>query len=266
MITAGVVSPESNWEPRAVSAAREKIEAKIDKGAHAQALTNLARVLLWAGKKEDAARLAFQASQIPNASEQVQVSSASLLSSLLLDKGERPQAMELLYSTLDKLPGAIEIRLKLGQLLSDPNLHEPEKAIAHLLLVCQQLPEHDSALSSFSLLMAQRGRLDIAFDSASRALQINPKNAKAQIILQRIHEILKDKKIEPMPFQIDLEIYPSKAPRRLIQLRRIAGSQMIPHGVEVEFYESGRLKSYKDLDGGKISGEVKSWDKNGNLL
>ncbi len=84
----GILRPGSDWETQAVAAAEAKIEAKVDDVAHGLALANLARVLLWAGKDEEAARLARQAREITKASEQVQVSAASILTTVLIEKGE----------------------------------------------------------------------------------------------------------------------------------------------------------------------------------
>jgi len=266
MAREGVLQPASDWEEKSVAAATVKIEATVDEVAQGLALANLARVLLWAGKYEEAARLASQAREITDASEQVQVSSAIILTSVLIKNGQFEKALDLLYATLEDLPGAIEIRLKLGQLLDNPAIQEVEKAAAHLLLFCQQIPGHDSALTSFSQIMARRGRLDIAYDSATEALRFNPKNGRAQAILAKIRSILKGKNIRPAPFQVELEIYPSRAPRQLVQMRRISGGRLVPHGIEVEFYENGRLKSFKDLVGGKIDGLVKTWDEQGKEL
>lgn len=262
----GILQPGNNWEEQSVAAATTSVDAKVDEVAHGLALANLARVLLWAGKDDEAARLARQARETTNASEQVQVSSASILTAILIENGKFVEALDLLYATLEDLPGAIEIRMKLGQTLNEPSLLETEKAAAHLLLVFQQMPGHDGALTSFSLSMARRGRLGIAYDCASEALRLNPKNDKAQAILAKIQTILKDKNNRPMPFHVELEIYPSRAPRKLVQMRRISGGQLVPHGIEVEFYENGRLKSFKDLAGGKIDGQVKTWDEQGKEL
>ncbi len=145
-------------------------------------------------------------------------------------------------------------------------MREREKAAAHLLLVCQQMPDHDGALANFSQVMAQRGRLDIAYDAAAEALRLNPKNGKAKAILEKIQSIAQGKDLRPGSFQIELEIYPSRAPRKLVQLRRLPGGRVLPHGIEVEFYENGRLKSFRDLVGGKVTGPVKTWDEQGKEL
>jgi tetratricopeptide (TPR) repeat protein len=266
MAQGGILQPGNDWQETAVAAATAKIDAKVDEVAHGLALANLSRVLLWAGKHEEAARLAKQARETTDASEQVLVSSTSILATVLIEKGQLQEALDLLYATLEELPGAIEIRLKLGQLLSDSRLREMEESAANLLLVCQQMPSHDTALATFSLIMAQRGRLDVAYDSATEALRLNPKNGKAQAILAKLQAVLKDKNVSPMPFQVELEIYPSRAPRKLVEMRRLPGGRLIPHGIEVEFHENGRLKSFQDLVGGKVNGMVKTWDESGELL
>lgn len=262
----GIAQPSSGWEDHAVEAAETRINARIDKGAHALALVNLARVMLWAGKDEEAARLAGQARQVEDASEQVRVSSTSIQTSILLGDGHQAKAVELLYATLAELPGALEIRMKLGEILNDADIRELEKAAAHLLLVCQQMPQHDDALTSYALVMAQRGRLDTAFDSTAEALRINPKNTRAQRIQAKIRSVLKNQTIQAAPFEISLEIYPSRAPRKLVQMRKAPNGRRIPHGIDVEFYQNGRLKSFKDLAGGRLHGLVKNWDEQGNVL
>ncbi len=262
----GILQPASDWQTRAIGVAETNINARVDDVTHGLALANLARVLLWAGKYEEAARLARQARATTTASEQVVVSSASILTTVLVHSGKVQEAIDLLYETLAELPGAIEIRMKLGELLNDTGIRQLEKSAANLLLVCQQMPNNDGALTSYSLVMAQHGRLDIAFDSVSEALHLNPKNGKAQAILAKIRSIFKGKNIRPAPFQVELEIYPSRAPRRLVQMRRISGGRLVPHGIEVEFYENGRLKSFKDLVGGKLHGLVKTWDEHGKEL
>ncbi len=266
MANEGILRPEQGWEEKAVSVAEARIDDRVDEVAHSLALANLARVLLWAGKDEEASRLARQARETTVASEQVQVSSASILTSILVEKGQTDEALDLLYATLENLPGAIEIRMKLGQFLMGSNFRESEKAAANLLLVCQQMPNHDGALTALSQVMGRRGRLDVAYDLAAEALRQNPKNIKAQAILEKIPSLLKGKNIRPHSFQIELKGYPSGAPRKLVQMRQISGDRLIPHGIEVEFYENGRLKSFKDLAGGKINGQFKTWGEDGEEL
>ena len=39
----------------------------------------------------------------------------------------------------------------------------------------------------------------------------------------------------------------------------------IPHGVTVEFYESGKVREYKNMDKGTISGRCVTWFENGKI-
>ena len=121
------------------------IEGQIDREAHGQALANLARVLLWAGKLEDAARSARLAQETAGDIRQVAVDSASILSSIYVRQGQLERAMQILYDTLKVAPGAIELRLKLAENLLEPQFLQLEKAAANFLLVSQQMPSFDRA-------------------------------------------------------------------------------------------------------------------------
>ena len=61
MIKMGIATPASTWDDAVISMISERVTSNVDEAANAMALTNLARVLNWAGKQEDSRRLAFQA-------------------------------------------------------------------------------------------------------------------------------------------------------------------------------------------------------------
>jgi Flp pilus assembly protein TadD len=61
MATMGIVSPAVTWNADVITRISEQLESSLDKEAHALALKNLSRVLMWAGKHEEAARLVDQA-------------------------------------------------------------------------------------------------------------------------------------------------------------------------------------------------------------
>ncbi len=58
LIEQGIVQPDTQWKEQTVAKVSATIEGRIDRETHGEALANLARVLLWAGKFEDAARSA----------------------------------------------------------------------------------------------------------------------------------------------------------------------------------------------------------------
>lgn len=61
MTRMGIVSPAASWNADAIAKITETLEGSLNKEAHALALKNLSRVLMWAGKHEEAAHLVDQA-------------------------------------------------------------------------------------------------------------------------------------------------------------------------------------------------------------
>jgi len=262
----GLVRPETDWNEQAIAAVAAKIEGRIDREAHGQALANLARVLLWAGKTEDAARLARQAQDIAGEYRQIAVDAASILTSVYVRQGQFELALQLLYSTIEKAPGAVELRLKLAEILLEGRFLQLEKAAANLLLVCQQQPHLDRGYSLFGLAMIRRGRTFIAYNSLMEALRLNPKNTNAREMLAQIRPFLGKQAPRPEPPNILLDIYPSQAPRKLVQMRRDPKGYPVPHGIEVDFHENGRLKRFMDIEQGKRNGLEIIWDTAGRQL
>jgi tetratricopeptide (TPR) repeat protein len=262
----GVVHPGPGWGEQAIEAVANHIEGRIDKKVHGYALASLARVLLWAGKNEDAARTARQALDIAGDYTEVLVNANSILVSVYQRLGKPELGLQLLYSSISKAPGALELRLKLGQMLFKRPFLQLEEAAANLLIVCQQLPYYDLAQQTFGQVMAKRGRPRIAYASLMEALRLNPKNAGARKTLSQIRPLLGRQLPSPKPSQILLDIYPSRAPRELIQMRRDATGRPVPDGIEVEFYENGRIKHFVDIDYGKRNGIEMSWDTEGRVI
>jgi tetratricopeptide (TPR) repeat protein len=267
MINQGLVQPGSEWGEEAISAVAAKIEGRIDQRVHGQALANLARVLLWAGKTDDAERLAKQALAIAGEDKQIAKDAETILVKVYQKQGDTKRALQLLYSAIEKTPGAIELRYILGMaLLDDGPFMQLEEAAANLLLVCQQMPFDDLAYQFFGLAMAKRGRMNIAYTSFQEALRLNPENLVMQKALAQFPQIPENQTIDNQPINIVLEVYPSLAPRKLVQVRRNSGTRPVPEGIEVEFHENGRLKHFLDIDNGIPNGFEITWDKDGRLL
>jgi len=266
MIDQGLVQTGNDWSEQAIAKVATRIEGGIDNQTHGQALANLARVLLWAGKTEDAARLANQALEIGGEHQQIAVDASSILTSVAQREGDPQRALELMYATLEKAPGAVELHLKLGMaLITNPYRH-PELAAAHLLLACQQLPSWDSPEEYFGKAMIERGRLDLAYASLQEALRLNPNNANARQLLAQVSQMLGGQTLNSQMPQIVLDTYPSLAPRRLLQVRQGSDGRPVPEGIEVEFFENGRIKRFQDYQKGLKDGLELKWDDKGQQL
>ncbi|MGK2907700.1 MAG: tetratricopeptide repeat protein [Desulfuromonadales bacterium] len=264
MSSQGLVHPASNWQKDTLARVSAHIEGGVNPAKQGQALANLARVLLWAGKNDDAARLARQALDIGGDYREVADNAATSLATAYIRNGQPKTAVTLLYKYLEKYPDSIELRLKLGQLQLDQR--DREEAAANFLLVSHQMPYYDWGHALFGIDMAERGRPGIAYSSLMEALRLNPNNTDASRKLAQIHPLLAGQVLNPKPPIIQLERYPSGAPRRLIQLRTNAGGALIPDGIEAEFHENGRLKRFVDIEQGQADGREKTWDSHGRLL
>ncbi|MBU0484752.1 MAG: hypothetical protein KKB30_09600 [Proteobacteria bacterium] len=266
MSARGIVHPGADWGTAAISAVAAKIEAGVDQWVQGHALANLARVLLWAGKEQDSARLARQALELAGDNQQVAINATTTLATIYIMQKNPKRAVKLLYAALEKAPSAIELRLKLGQIMlgqKSPNL---EGAAANLLLITQLMPYYDVGHTIFGIAMADRGRPQIAYPSLMQALQINPNNKDASFKLAQIRPLLKGLEFSRKFLLVQLDYYPSTAPRKMVQGRRNTNGQFIQDGIEVEFHENGRLKSFLDIEQGKPNGLEMTWDSEGKVL
>jgi len=265
MMEEGLVTSGNELDKQVIASVEETIQGKIDKEAHGQALTNLARVLLWAGKGEDAARLARQALDTAGNYPEITKNAASTLATYYQRQGYLERSRRRLYSALEKAPDAVELRLKLGKILVDPPYLQLDEAAAQLLWVSQQMTYNDVAYQLYGQAMARRGRLEIAKHALAEALRLNPKNEEAREALDRILPYMKEQAPGKQDRRIQVEVYASRAPRKLVQVVRDASGRDIPDGIEAEFYENGRVKSLRDIVRGNWNGYEIHWAPDGKV-
>lgn len=264
MTRQALVHTDSVATEEALAAASAKIEGEVNPLKQGRALANLARVLLWAGKNDDAARLARQALDVGGRYQEVADNAVASLATTFVRNGQSKIAVTLLYKYLEQYPGSIELRLKLGQILLD--LMHREEAAANLLLVSQQMPYYDWGHALFGINMAERGRPRVAYSSLMEALRLNPNNTSAQEALNHIRPLLAGQNLNPQPLMIRVAYFPTGAPRKIVQGRMDSSGNFIPDGVDADFYENGRLKRFQDIDLGKAIGLDITWDEDGKQL
>jgi len=262
----GLVQLEAGWSEEAIARVAAKIEGGINQETHGKALANLARVLMWAGKNEDAVRLARQAMEIAGDYKEVAINASTTLSNAYALNNQPKLALKQIYSTLAIAPGSAELRLKLGQILLGRYFRKLEEAAANLLLVTRLMPYYDWGHALFGIDMAERGRPTIAYPSLKEALRLNPNNSAARQKLAQINPMLRGQELRTDPPLIQQDFYPSAAPRRLVQGRRNADGQFIPGGIDVTFYENGRIMQFADYEKGVKHGAEITWDSEGQVL
>jgi antitoxin component YwqK of YwqJK toxin-antitoxin module/Flp pilus assembly protein TadD len=266
MVEQGLVHPEADWGQQVITQVAAKIEAEVDPEAHGQALANLARVLFWAGKEEDAARLANQAMETAGDAMQVATNATGTLVTYSLRQGYLERAHRQLTSALESAPSASELHLKLGKLLGKRPYLQLDQAAAHLLWVCQQMPDNDMAYQLFGQTMAWRGRHRIAYASLQEALRLNPNNEDARKILAQVKPLLGEQLPTAQTHETSVERYSDDGPRKLVQLGPDSNGRTLADGITVEFHENGRVKRLVDFERGVKSGIEITWDDSGQVL
>jgi antitoxin component YwqK of YwqJK toxin-antitoxin module len=99
-----------------------------------------------------------------------------------------------------------------------------------------------------------------------KALRLNPNKDDVRVILDRIQSAYGKQTLDPQLPQLMLDFYPSRAPRKLVQVRYDANGRPVPDGIEVEFYANGRIKRFLDIDDGVPNGLELTWDRDGEVL
>ena len=85
-----LLTTASTWNQTAIEQVSRRVESRIDQQAHGDALRNLAKVLTWAGKTEEANRAALKADRLmPN----TDVEAIYLAGNALLQSGKIEEAI-----------------------------------------------------------------------------------------------------------------------------------------------------------------------------
>lgn len=90
LVDGGIVTPSPSWSDAKIDEVVARVEARLDPHDHAFALTNLAKVLGWAGKQQESYQLAQRAVELDPDDAQIQYH-AGLTADLL---GRHDEAME----------------------------------------------------------------------------------------------------------------------------------------------------------------------------
>jgi Flp pilus assembly protein TadD/lysophospholipase L1-like esterase len=217
MIRMGTATPASTWGDEVISQISERVESSVDEAANALALTNLARVLNWAGKQEEALRLVERARSItadphtlygtvamlmgagryeealPDAEEAArlmpEVASVRRAHGYILAQlGRNREALEELRAAARLDPTMKDLYYHLGLVLSDLGYQEEAERTYRKGLELE--PEDADALNNLGILLAERGDLEGAMELFKRAVEADPEHRNAQGNLERVRSML----------------------------------------------------------------------------
>ncbi|MFG0333135.1 MAG: tetratricopeptide repeat protein, partial [Maioricimonas sp. JB049] len=126
--------PGPDWNDEAIAQVTDRVKSTIDPAEHAQALVNLSKVLSWAGKYEEADRLALRAGEMLSTDAQALYQAGSAL----YRQGNIAGAMEQYRKAVEADPQSAQAQFGLGLTLAESGRHE--EAVKHYRNAAARLP------------------------------------------------------------------------------------------------------------------------------
>jgi tetratricopeptide (TPR) repeat protein len=216
LVARGVVTPAPGWGPARVAEVVQRVEGHLDARAHGEALRNVAKVLGWAGKVDEAERAARRAEELApeDASAHVQVANA------LAHRGDLAGAEQRLRRALELAPHLAEAHVVLANILLRRDARE--EARAHFQAALAADPRTDRAEVGLGVLAARDGDRAQARRHFEAALQLRPDSVDAHNNLGRLLLEQGDARGAAAHFERAVAVDPDIEPARsaLAELRR----------------------------------------------
>ena len=206
LISGGIVKPAASWNDDAITVIAETVQQSLDTEDHGRALRNLARILIWTGKTEEArstakraveivpvdavahyllgmaaARLGDTAEAIPHYENAIAFApdyaeAHYSLGAALVERNDLSRARRYLEGALELQPEHVEARFNLGLLnLKTVNLTSAESDFRQVIAL---RPNHHQAHHHLGRALLAQDKIEEAKNHFSQSLAIEPKAAE----------------------------------------------------------------------------------------
>ncbi len=228
-----VVNPQPDWGETRIAEVTEQIENRVDRTQHGIALRNLAKVLSWAGKTEDAARVAGRAVTLLGDDAE----SRFVLGSLALEHEAWPTAVDHYQRAVELEPDYAKAYNNLGIALV--KLERYGEAVSAYRRALNLMPDHANAHYNLGNAYRKSGDLGAAITHYRLALARRPDDHDARYNLAGVLHDVGDLLAARGEYRRLLEAVPSdiEASRRLAALdaalEALPGADPLPPGAPV---------------------------------
>jgi tetratricopeptide (TPR) repeat protein len=205
MVDRGAVRPGDSWNETAVAALIRERMATVDRGVQQQALLNLAKVIGWAGKLEEAHALLLRSLETFGPSEQT----LSMLGHSSLRRGRTAEALDYYREAARLYPDSYSARLELAaELRGDA---DAEEAVTHYRAAVRLKPDELYPRRQLAEKLAVIGRHAEAMEQYRRVVALDPSRAGPRINLAVL--LVEDGRLDEAEHQLQeaLEQDPSQA-------------------------------------------------------
>jgi len=174
MIQIDIVNPRTGWNDSEYEKVALNLVSKIDPHQHAMALRNLAKVLGWAGKNQEAANLVARAIKLlPNDAETHTMAGTAAMQNNQIDSARTHFEM-----ALEIDPANARALIGLGDVLSREGNHEI--ALKHFSKATEIDPSLVPAWFNMGNSFRHLGQFNDALDAYRKALELEPNQPDAQ--------------------------------------------------------------------------------------
>ncbi len=150
----GVLTKGSSWTDASIAGVRKRVELGLDRMAQSEAMHNLSRVLGWAGKVEDAKRVAQKAIEVLGDDAEAYNS----LGKAAVREGKPDEAMEWFRKALNVNPDHADANTNLGTELSAQGRHE--EAMPYIEAALRARPGYWEAHVDMGLALSAQGDVE----------------------------------------------------------------------------------------------------------
>ena len=176
----GIVNLAPEWNEEKMAEVTARVESGIDSATHGLALRNLSRVLLWAGKYEEAYSLATKAVELAPANPGVHYQLAMANERM----GRIDESITHYGNAIELLPTYVEAHYGLGAVLARTG--KWDEAQPNLERALSLEPSHVEAKFNLGLAYLKLGRWDDAQALLREVVATRPDHAKAHFGLARV--------------------------------------------------------------------------------
>jgi len=173
MNTLGILAPDASWGREAIERVVQRVESRVDRQAQGMALRNLAKVLTWAGKHEEADRLALRAARLVANDAETRV----LAGNALLAKGDLAAAIKQFRQALNIDPNYIPALNSLGAAFH--RLGRLDEAIRQYQKIIALKPDFAPVQNNLGAIYQRKSKFDLAGEHYAEAIRLNPRYAAA---------------------------------------------------------------------------------------
>lgn len=173
MRQAGSVKPDRPLQEEAIAEVSRRIESRIDADLQTRALTNLAQVLSWAGKQEEAGPLAILAVQLRSDAKLPEDCESMFYAAVShATTGNDLEAVSLLRKVIELEPTHVGARWRLAVLLHDQGRYaDALKQFHHAVRLD---PQDSYSYQMLGLIFMKLERYEEAVAALNRAREIDP--------------------------------------------------------------------------------------------